>query len=605
MRTAALVSRTGSIDWLCAPRFDSDACFAALVGYDEHGAGRSGRPRPMRETRQRYRGDTLILETELRLRRRRGAHHRLHAARTGDRCDVVRIVEGLEGRGAARDAARRPLRLRRRRALDHRRRDGAFTSRPAATRWCCARGAVPGREAERVLRLSCTVKKGERMPLQLSWYPSHAVGARRRSTPSSALAATESYWRDWSGRCRYQGRCARGRHALAPHAQGADLRADRRHRRGADHVAARGDRRRPQLGLPLLLAARRQPDARRADDRRLRRRGARVPRLAAARRRRRSRRPPDHVRHRGQRGASPSSSWTGCRATRARSPVRVGNAASGQFQLDVYGEVLSAIYAGAQAWASPAHDRRAGRRCKALHRVRRAGLAAPGRRHLGGARRAPPLHPLEGHGLGRDRSRRARSSRSSAMRRRRGRAMLPHLRALRERIHDEVCERGFNPRVGAFTQSYGSEALDASVLLMPHVGFLPAQRPARRRAPSRPSRRRCCATASCSATAPSTAPTACPAPRARSWPAASGWPTTTPSPAASTRPRSCSTACSALRNHLGLLAEEYDPTLQRQIGNFPQAFSHLALVFTAHIIELAQQGDMKSFVMGETPALLH
>ena len=165
--------------------------------------------------------------------------------------------------------------------------------------------------------------------------------------------------------------------------------------------------------------------------------------------------------------------------------------------------------------------------------------------------------------------------------------MLPHLSALRERIHGEVCQRGFNPRVGAFTQSYGSDSLDASVLVIPHVGFLPAERSARARHGRRGREGRCCATASCFATSPSTAPTGCPAPRAHSSRAASGSPTTTPSRAASSEAEDLFERLLGVRNHLGLLAEEYDTRLQRQVGNFPQGFSHLALVCTAAGLDTA------------------
>ena len=250
----------------------------------------------------------------------------------------------------------------------------------------------------------------------------------------------------------------------------------------------------------LLLAARREPDARRADDRRLHRRGARVPRLAAARGRRRSRRSADHVRHRRRAPAH---------RVRARLAARLrGLEAGARRQRRLRAVPARRLRRGAGLPSTPARKMGlAGARgrlaaAQGAHRVPRESLAAPGRRHLGGARRAPPLHALEGHGLGRDRPRGARASRSSASAATRGRAMLPHLRALRERIHDEVCERGFNPRVGAFTQSYGSDALDASVLVIPHVGFLPAQRSAHGRARSRRSRRACCATASCCATPP-------------------------------------------------------------------------------------------------------
>jgi GH15 family glucan-1,4-alpha-glucosidase len=97
-RTAALVSRSGSIDWLCVPHFDSDACLAALIGYDEHGAWSLRPTVPIRETRQRYRDETLILETEFVCD---GGAVRITdfmpVGSSEDRCDVVRIVEGLEG----------------------------------------------------------------------------------------------------------------------------------------------------------------------------------------------------------------------------------------------------------------------------------------------------------------------------------------------------------------------------------------------------------------------------------------------------------------------------------------------------------------------------
>src|SRR4051812_30709422 len=95
-RTSALVSRSGSIDWLCAPRFDSDACFAALVGYDEHGCWALRPTVPVRETTQRYRGDTMILETDLVCES--GTLRIIDfMPLEGDRCDLIRIIEGLEG----------------------------------------------------------------------------------------------------------------------------------------------------------------------------------------------------------------------------------------------------------------------------------------------------------------------------------------------------------------------------------------------------------------------------------------------------------------------------------------------------------------------------
>jgi GH15 family glucan-1,4-alpha-glucosidase len=165
---------------------------------------------------------------------------------------------------------------------------------------------------------------------------------------------------------------------------------------------------------------------------------------------------------------------------------------------------------------------------------------------------------------------------------------LPHLRALAERIHAEVCDRGFNPRVGAFTQSYGGAELDASVLVIPHFGFLPGTDP-----------RMIGTVAAIEKTLVRDGFVL----RYATEHGADGLPGT----------EGAFLACSfwladnyafagrlgeaealferllALRNHLGLLSEEYDPKLQRQIGNFPQAFSHLALIMTAQIIESISQ----------------
>jgi GH15 family glucan-1,4-alpha-glucosidase len=170
-----------------------------------------------------------------------------------------------------------------------------------------------------------------------------------------------------------------------------------------------------------------------------------------------------------------------------------------------------------------------------------------------------------------------------------GQRMLPHLRALRERIHAEVCARGFNQRLGAFTQSYGADQLDASVLIMPHVGFLPADDP------------RCVGTVSAIertlmrdgfvlryGTEHGT--DGLPGSEG-AFLACSFWLADNYAFAGRLdEARALFERLLSLRNHLGLLAEEYEPRLQRQIGNFPQAFSHLALVFTAAVIDRATRG---------------
>ena len=175
----------------------------------------------------------------------------------------------------------------------------------------------------------------------------------------------------------------------------------------------------------------------------------------------------DHVRARRASGGSPSSSSTGCRATRARRPVRIGNAASDQFQLDVYGELMDALLQ-AREGGLRVRATAAWRLQLALLDFLEGAWDAARRGDLGGARPAAPLRALQGHGLGRVRP---RGADGRALRRRTGPSTAGASCATR--IHREVCERGFDAERGTFTQSYGSRGLDAATLMIPLVGFLP------------------------------------------------------------------------------------------------------------------------------------
>lgn len=165
-----------------------------------------------------------------------------------------------------------------------------------------------------------------------------------------------------------------------------------------------------------------------------------------------------------------------------------------------------------------------------------------------------------------------------------GQKILPHICSLRDRIHSEVCERGFNPRMGAFTQSYGSEALDASVLTIPHFGFLP---------PCDPRMRGTVAAIEKQLVRDGFVLRYDPRQGADGLPGTEGaflactfW--LADNYAFAGRLSEAEVLFErllALRNHLGLLSEEYDSNQRRQIGNFPQAFSHLALILTAENIE--------------------
>jgi len=578
--TAALVSTGGSIDWFCAPRFDSDACFAALVGRDKHGRWSLHPTVRTRETHQRYRGDTLILETEIACDH--GAVRIIDFMPVGARCDLVRIIEGLEGEV--------PLEL----LLDVRFGYGAyapliqkepdgicFTAGPDAL---MLRGLASPQEQDGRVAAYLNVKKGDRIPLQLGWFPSHE---RPPAAPDAdqALASTEAFWSAWAARCAYQGRW---REAVLRSL--ITLKAMTYSPTGGV-VAA------PTTSLPESIGGVRNWDYRfcwlrdaslTLDAFMI---GGYVDEARAFR---------DWLLRAIAGDAADMQimySIDGARRLtefdldwlpgyEGSKPVRVGNAASGQFQLDVYGEVVSAI-AAARRLGMPENEN-GWRTAKDVLAFLEDAWQRPddgiwevrgGRRHF--------THSKVMAWVAVDRT--VRAIRELGVGGDEGQKMLPHLGALRERIHAEVCERGFNPRLGAFTQSYGSELLDASVLVIPHFGFLPG-------------------------TDPRVGSTVAAIEkgllrdgfvlRYGTEHGADGLPGS----------EGAFLACSfwladnyafvgrqhdaeelferllGLRNHLGLLAEEYEPSLRRQIGNFPQAFSHLALVTSAQIIEsVAQQ----------------
>ena len=260
---------------------------------------------------------------------------------------------------------------------------------------------------------------------------------------------------------------------------------------------------------------------------------------------------PDHVRPRGRAAADRARARLARRATRARGPVRIGNAASEQLQLDVYGEVIDALY---QARARrPRADRRTpGGRSDAA-RVARDGWREPdeGIWEVRGPRRHF-THSKVMAWVAFDRA-------VKAVERFGLDGPVDRWRALRDEIHDEVCREGFDAELGAFTQSYGSTRLDASLLMIPLVGFLPADDPRvvgtvaaierdlmRDGFVERYARRR-------DATSTASRPA-----RGRSSRARSGSRDDLALRAGRTRRRHCSSGCSALRNDVGLLSEEYD-----------------------------------------------
>jgi GH15 family glucan-1,4-alpha-glucosidase len=573
--TSALVSRSGSIDWLCAPRFDSDACFAAIIGYDQHGRWSLRPTVTVRENRQRYRDETMILETEFACDG--GAVRIIDFMPMSGRCDLVRIIEGLDGEV--------PLEM----LLDVRFGYGAdapyieksgdgicFLAGPDAL--MLHTPIALDLSARRVAAL-VHVKKGERIPMQLTWFASHEEPPAAADA-EQALASTERFWREWAGRCAYQGRW---RDAVVRSL--LTLKAMTYSPTGAI-VAA------PTTSLPESLGGVRNWDCRFCwirdasltleafmaggyiDEARCFRDW--VVRTVAGD-------PADlQIMYNifgARRLTEFELDWMP--GYEGSKPVRVGNAASGQFQLDVYGEYLSCWYMARKmglagrgegwhvakdlitfmedAWERPDDG---------IWEVR------GGRRHFTHSKVMAWVFfdrmakAIQEFGFGSDE----------------GQKILPHLCALRDRIHAEVCERGFNPRVGAFTQSYGSEALDASVLMIPYFGFLPATDPRMQGTIAAIEKhlvrdgfvlRYDTAQGTDGLPGSEGAFIAC-----TFWLASNYAFAGRVSEAEALFERLL-----ALRNHLGLLSEEYDSTRRRQISNFPQAFSHLALINTANNIE--------------------
>jgi GH15 family glucan-1,4-alpha-glucosidase len=266
-------------------------------------------------------------------------------------------------------------------------------------------------------------------------------------------------------------------------------------------------------------------------------------------------------------------------------PVRVGNAASDQFQLDVYGGLLSTLYVGRKLGLSAFEEGRAPLR-DLMEFVEHAwqrpddGIweVRGGRRHFTHSKMMTwvaidsALKMIEEYGDAGEE----------------GQSLIPHLRALREQIHSEVCERGFNSRINAFTQYYGGETLDASLLMMPHTGFLPPADPrvkgtvaAIERTLLRDGFVRRYGTEHGTDGLPGSE---------GAFLACSFW--LADNYAFAGRIEDAERLFSRLlelRNHLGLLAEEYDPTLKRQLGNFPQAFSHIAVICSAWVIDSVRE----------------
>jgi GH15 family glucan-1,4-alpha-glucosidase len=570
LQTAALVSREGCIDWLCFPRFDSGACFAALLGDEENGRWSLAPATPTSRTSRRYRDETLVLETELETAE--GIVRLIDfMPPRGEAPDVVRIVEGVRGTVAMRMS----LSIR----FDYgsivpwvrRREDGILAIAGPDALFLATPVELLGRNFHTVAEFD--VREGDRVPFVLTWYPSHQPPPDRVD-PEQALTDTESYWRDWVTDCTHVGRfreplvrslitlkaltyAPTGGIVAAPttslpEALGGVRNWDYRYCWLRDAT----------LTLLALLRAGYEDEARAWRDWLLRA-IAGLPEqlqimygLAGERRL----------------GELELDWLDGYEASR---PVRIGNAASDQLQLDVYGEVADALY----------HARRGGLQASSDAWAINAKLLS----WLEEGWREPDEGIWEVRGPRRHFTHSKvmawvafdRAVRSAEEFGREG--PVDRWKALRDEIHAEVCGKGFDAEVGAFTQSYGSQRLDASALLMPLVGFLPAddERVVSTVAAIERELVRDGFVERYRADDENVEVDGLPPGEGTFLPCSFWLVQVYTLQGRIDEAEALFDRLLALRNDLGLLSEEYDVSASRLVGNFPQAFTHLALVEAA------------------------
>ncbi len=572
-QTGALVSRYGCVDWLCFPRFDSGACFAALLGEEKNGSWRFTPAGELTATRRRYRGETLILETELDTAEGTVRLIDFMPPR-GEAPDIVRIVEGVSGQ----------VRLR----MDLTIRFDYGSIVPWVRKRHGGLEAVAGPDAlilhtpikthgEKLTTVAeFTVAAGERVPFVLTWFPSHQTPPREVHA-EHALTETESYWHEWSKNCRVHGpwREAVVRSLITL--------------KGLTYGPTGGIVAAATTSLPEEIGGVRNWDyrfcwLRDATFTLLALMDAGYLEEAKAWREwllRAVAGSPAQMQIMygvcGERRLTEFElPWL--EGYQGSKPVRVGNAASEQFQLDVYGEVLDSMYRAARAGIKST---------EADWRLQQALM-----------RSLETRWELPDYGIWEIRGQPQHFTHSKMMAWVAfDRAVklveecdcesvenLPRWRALRDRIHAEVCARGYNEQKKAFTQVYGSEHLDASILMMPLVGFLPAT-DVRVRSTVEAVERELAEDGFVLRYRTETN-------KIDGLPGDEGvfllctfWLADCLHLLGRTEEaRALFERLLALRNDVGLLSEEYDPKANRQLGNFPQAFSHVALVNTARIL---------------------
>jgi GH15 family glucan-1,4-alpha-glucosidase len=574
--TAGLVGRDGSIDWFCVPRFDSDACFAALLGEPKNGRWLIA-PQEVAQVSRSYRGDTLILETTF--KNREGAVRLTDFMPPKDECcALMRLVTGMDGE------------VRMRTELIIRFDYGTtvpWVSRPdgdgllraiAGPQMLVLKTPVPLRGEDLTTVGEFTVKAGDQVPFVLAYAPSHLPAPELKDL-FAALDTTERFWRGWASKCEPAGKWSQ-----AVTRSLITLKALTFAPTGGI-VAA------PTTSLPEQIGGERNWDyrfcwVRDATLTLLALMGGGYFEEASAWRdwlvRAVAGSPSQMQIMYGIAGERRLWEWEvpWLRGYEDSKPVRIGNAAHAQLQLDVYGELMDALYQ-ARKGGLPRYEPAWTVELALLDH-----LACIWRQPDNGIweMRIEPRHFTYSKmmaWLAFDRA--IRSVEEYGLP-----GSVDDWRRAREEIHDDVCRNGFDAQRGCFVQSYGSNELDASLLLMPAIGFLPPSDP-RVRATVEAIERELMVDGLVHRYRTSTTDDGLPPGEGAFlactfWLADAYWLLGRFDDAERLFERLI-----GLCNDVGLLAEEYDSKRQRLVGNFPQAFSHISLVNTAHNLSRAEK----------------
>jgi GH15 family glucan-1,4-alpha-glucosidase len=568
LHTAALVGIDGSIDWLCVPRFDSPACFAKLLGTEDHGSWQLAPTVEVVSTSRRYRPSSLVLETEFETAS--GAVRVIDCMPAGEhKPRVVRVVEGLRG-SVPMEGIVRP-RFGYGRTRPWLRGSGKVVSAGAGPEALEFRSDVPVSVDDLACATRFTADEGSRTGFVLSWHssweePPPAIAA------DDAVAETDDWWRTWTGRSTY-----RGGWADEVERSLITLKALTFEPTGGV-VAA------PTTSLPEWLGGVRNWDYRFCW---LRDAALTLDALMAAGYIEEATRWRDWVIRAVAGDPDDLQIMYGVAGERwldeheidwlpgyeGSAPVRVGNAASDQLQLDVYGELADAIFRARQLGMEPVPE--------ALDPAE--GVVAwledhwrepdDGIWEVRGERRQF-VHSKVMSWVAADRV--ARMAEQAGYD-----APLAGLRRMRDEIHEEVCREGYDAERNTFTQSYGSSQLDASLLLIPQVGFLPASDP-RVVGTVEAIQRELVHDGFVMRYIPDEDSADGLPPGEGAFLACSFWLVTDLALLGRTREaQDLFERLLSLRNDLGLFSEEYDQQHRRLIGNFPQAFTHLTLIRAA------------------------